>query len=73
MFYITFQVFVGVVDQIKCDVCVLTLRRNILPPSSGYLFLVQVDAEVVGKKGMNWLCGKLVNIWPIGATGGGRG
>jgi len=27
--------------------------------SSGCLFLIQVDAEVVGKKGMFWLNGKV--------------
>ena len=39
--------------------CVLTFQRNMLLASSGCQLLIQVIAEVVGKKGMIWLYGKV--------------
>jgi hypothetical protein len=39
--------------------CILTFRRDMLPPPSGSVNLTQVDAEVQGKKGMCQLNRKL--------------
>lgn len=41
------------------DACISAFKRNVLPPLSQQLNLVNVDAEVVGKKGFCWLSGKI--------------
>ena len=41
------------------DACVSVFLRNAMPPLSQRLYLVHVDAEVVGKKRMCCFNGKL--------------
>ena len=54
--------FLGFYNSCRLDkmwsICVLMFWRSILLPSLGCLFMVQVDAEVIVKKGMCWLYGK---------------
>jgi hypothetical protein len=34
----------------QCDTCVLTSRRNVVPPSSGWFYLIDVDAYATWRK-----------------------
>jgi hypothetical protein len=51
------------------DACVSAFRRNAMPPLSQRLYLLHVDAEVVGKKGMCQLFGQVGRYVAIQSNG----
>jgi hypothetical protein len=47
--------------------------RNILPPSSGWLNLADVDADVAVSEPLCWVCRQVEAFWTNQSSGRGQG